>query len=320
MRRVAAVVAAVVVMAAGSVCAAGGAGAQTCTGYPEPTLDPTSGPAGTTVTVSVGADTSQCVPRPQPIENTDAFVTIGPASQTAFGSAWATAAIAADGSWSTTWQVPANQPAGPVTLYATAWIDFGAPVVNGAVTDGSGFEIAQLDYQPLVFQVTVPPTTTTTTTAAPTTSTTAAPSSGIRVSDADLLPGEGFTVYGSGFQPGATVEVYLESTPVLLGTAVADAVGDVEATVAVPAGFAAGPHTVRLVGAGIGGGVLNLSVGVTVGSLVADVAPPPAEATAAPQGELPRTGGLPVGALAAGMGLVLAGVAVLRLREVRARA
>lgn len=317
MRRFAVLAAVMAVVGVVGLVGPVGAGELSCTGYPEPTLTPTEGPGGTTLTISAGPDSSYCVPIPSPNE-TDAFVTIGLAPRTSYDTALATAQINGDGSWTATWDVPADQPAGPITLYATAWVDYLFQVeLNGAPgTDATGFEMPEIDYQPLVFTVTAPATTSTT--AAPTTTTSVPPS--IRVSDDQLLPGEGFIVYGSGFQPGATVEVFLESTPVLIGTVVADAVGNVEAPVAVPADFAAGPHTVRLVGTGLGGGVLNLSVGVTVGSLVADAGRAPAEATPAAAGELPRTGGLPMGALTAGLGLVLAGAAVLRVRQGRAAA
>jgi hypothetical protein len=56
------------------------------------------------------------------------------------------------------------------------------------------------------------------------------------------------TVTASGFAAGETVQVWLYSSPVFLGRVVADAAGVVTTTVTIPAGLAAGAHSLVLVG------------------------------------------------------------------------
>lgn len=329
MRRISIGAAAAVVLAgtafAGPVATSS---AQACTGYTVPTLNPTSGPPGTAVTISAGADTSGCVPTPVLAEGFDVFVTIGTASQTPYASALATAQVNPDGSWSTVWNVPGGQPLGATQLFATVWGDY----MNVSPGLASGSEWVALDYPALNFNVTGSVTTTassvvttsttvaststtsvgsTSTTAGGSTSTTVAPPN-CWVSDATLLPSEQFTIFGVGFAPGTKVEFWMESTPILLGTAVASAVGEVSAAYAVPVGMATGSHTVRLVGTAVGGGVLNLTTGVTVGAAAGATT----TTTRAPStGTLPRTGASPVPLAATGLALVALGAGVLELRR-----
>lgn len=63
------------------------------------------------------------------------------------------------------------------------------------------------------------------------------------------LPGQVQTANGVGFLPGESVAGLLESTPVDLGTRVADATGAVTFTVTLPIDIAAGTHRVTLTGA-----------------------------------------------------------------------
>jgi titin len=86
------------------------------------------------------------------------------------------------------------------------------------------------------------------------------------------------------------------STPVGLADAVADALGDVRTEVTVPASLAAGQHTLVALGVDANGAAHTVSVSVAV----------PA-ATAA----LPVTGLALTGMLAAGLGSVAGGAALL---------
>lgn len=69
----------------------------------------------------------------------------------------------------------------------------------------------------------------------------------ITLSAASVRAGGTLTVAGTDFPAGADVEIWLNSTPVLLGTATADAAGAFTATVTVPAATTVGAHTVRVV-------------------------------------------------------------------------
>ena len=66
---------------------------------------------------------------------------------------------------------------------------------------------------------------------------------------ASVAPGGQMTVSGTGYRPGSTVDLYVYSTPVKVGTATADANGVFSAVVTLPAGLAAGTH--HLVAAGV---------------------------------------------------------------------
>jgi hypothetical protein len=64
----------------------------------------------------------------------------------------------------------------------------------------------------------------------------------------EVRAGQSITVRDEGFFSGETVQLWIESTPVLLGTAVAGADGVVSFQVAIPAEVGGGAHTLRLVG------------------------------------------------------------------------
>jgi hypothetical protein len=61
-----------------------------------------------------------------------------------------------------------------------------------------------------------------------------------------VLPGGEITVGGGGFVPGHIVTLTLHSTPVDLGTAVADARGIVSAEVAIPESVTTGMHRITI--------------------------------------------------------------------------
>jgi len=107
------------------------------------------------------------------------------------------------------------------------------------------------------------------------------------VSTGSVAPGGTFEVRGCCFDPGSNVQVIFNSTPIVLGTLVADSIGAVSGSFAAPAGVELGSHTVQLVGTS-GGQPLTLSTAIQVvvgGALGSAVAPPAAMGT-----DLPRTG------------------------------
>lgn len=63
-----------------------------------------------------------------------------------------------------------------------------------------------------------------------------------------LFPGDPFTALAGGFKPFSQVQAFLESTPVLIGQATADANGNVFFQLTVPPDFPPGWHTLALVG------------------------------------------------------------------------
>lgn len=70
---------------------------------------------------------------------------------------------------------------------------------------------------------------------------------------APTVPATGtLTVSGSGFGPGEALELWLHSTPQLLGSAVAVTDGSFSTTVTIPAGTPAGQHRLEVRGAGSG--------------------------------------------------------------------
>lgn len=69
-------------------------------------------------------------------------------------------------------------------------------------------------------------------------------------------------VEGTGFKPNSTVDVYLFSTPRLLGTVPTDANGNFSGSVPVPLDIAAGRHTLQSNGFTASGSVRSLNLGV----------------------------------------------------------
>ena len=72
-----------------------------------------------------------------------------------------------------------------------------------------------------------------------------------------------FDVVADGFAPGATVSFGIYSTPVLLGTAVADAGGTARTALTIPVGFT-GHHTIVAIGIAPDGSVRSLTAAVTL--------------------------------------------------------
>jgi hypothetical protein len=127
-------------------------------------------------------------------------------------------------------------------------------------------------------------------------------------SSSTVAAGKTMVVSGTGYQPGSTVTVLIYSSPQVLTTVVADASGNFTVTVTVPAGLAAGQHTLVASGVDTNGDQRFTTLAVTVSTsgkatlayTGADVVPP-------------ALGGL--AAVALGTGLI-----VVRRRAVRAAA
>jgi titin len=76
--------------------------------------------------------------------------------------------------------------------------------------------------------------------------------------------GKTVTVKGSGYMPGSAVTVAIYSTPQVLTTTVADINGEFTVTVTVPAGLAAGSHTLVAAGVDSSGAARYVNLVVTV--------------------------------------------------------
>jgi hypothetical protein len=96
-----------------------------------------------------------------------------------------------------------------------------------------------------------------------------------------VAEGGAVRVAGSGFRPGSTVDVWMFSTPHLLGVATVAADGTFVASFPLPAGAVVGEHTVQLNGVGTDDAVRTLAAGIEVQA--APVAPRLAATGAEPQ-------------------------------------
>jgi LPXTG-motif cell wall-anchored protein len=123
------------------------------------------------------------------------------------------------------------------------------------------------------------------------------------------------TVVVHGMNPGETVMIYIASTPTFLGRATASTAGVMEATFPLPAGLAAGLHTVTVIGPGT-----NLSAVVTLTEGSAPAAGPSISSDPTPPStQLPHTGTDVAAATALGAVLVGGGgILVLLSRRRRA--
>jgi hypothetical protein len=83
----------------------------------------------------------------------------------------------------------------------------------------------------------------------------------IRLSDGDQIQ-----VEASGFAPNSDVEVWLFSTPTLLGTVTVNSEGAASAKFALPAGAENGNHRVALNGKNVAGEDASFAVGIVIGS------------------------------------------------------
>jgi hypothetical protein len=87
-----------------------------------------------------------------------------------------------------------------------------------------------------------------------------------------LTAGQKVTLTGSGYAPNSTVTLVVYSSPVTLGTVVADANGNFSVEVTVPANLANGTHYLVATGVDAQGNTRNLVITVTVSGGVATLA------------------------------------------------
>ena len=90
------------------------------------------------------------------------------------------------------------------------------------------------------------------------------PSAYTPVSSGTAISGDPVILKGSGFEPGSPVTFTIHSTPAVLATAVADAGGEVEAQVRIPAALELGAHAVFLYGQGEDGAYREQRIPVAV--------------------------------------------------------
>jgi len=137
---------------------------------------------------------------------------------------------------------------------------------------------------------------------------------GISASSTKLVAGGAVTVTGTGFDALETVQLWIESTPVLLAARTAAIDGTVSFTVTIPASTPAGAHHLRLVGTGSGVQAL-LAVNVAAGPGLAATG-----ATGLDVSAPIALGMLLLGMLLLGMLLLRPAVAVRRRRRVSSSA
>lgn len=123
-----------------------------------------------------------------------------------------------------------------------------------------------------------------------------------------MAPGGKLTITGTGFKPGSKVSFTLHSTPVLLGTATADAKGVATLAVTLPADVAAGAHSIVVDGVGVDGKPRQLSIALTITA---------AATTPAAEDDLANTGANNTALGGAAVLLLLAGTAVFVLNRRR---
>jgi LPXTG-motif cell wall-anchored protein len=136
----------------------------------------------------------------------------------------------------------------------------------------------------------------------------------LTISDTTPCVGQTVTIEGRSFAPGGTVTVVLNSDPVTLGSATADAAGVIALQATIPEGTQLGAHTLVATGPAPNGQTLSLSLAIRV---VADCGG--ASTTAA--GTLPRTGddtSIPLAKI--GLGLAAAGGVIAALAAKRRKA
>lgn len=81
-----------------------------------------------------------------------------------------------------------------------------------------------------------------------------------------LSEGDQIQVEASGFAPKSDVEVWLFSTPILLGTVTVNAEGTASAVFPLPRGAESGNHRVALNGKNVAGDDASFAVGIVIGS------------------------------------------------------
>jgi hypothetical protein len=121
-------------------------------------------------------------------------------------------------------------------------------------------------------------------------------SSNLHASDSSPTPGGAITLTATGFQPGSSVDFYLHSAPVYLGSAVANGSGVATLHTTLSSGIVAGSHTLTAQGLSTGGVPVSRAFGLTI---------------AAASGHLPVTGFDLVRYMLMGLVLIAMGVGLL---------
>lgn len=132
--------------------------------------------------------------------------------------------------------------------------------------------------------------------------------------------GGSVSVSGGGFTPGEVVDVWLFSTPVLLGSVTVDADGSFAGRLALPADVAEGEHTLQLNGTRADGELVSVAAGIVVRGVADEpvVTDPGETGPGRAEGTLATTGApTGAGALLALWLLVAGGGAVILARRAR---
>jgi LPXTG-motif cell wall-anchored protein len=130
----------------------------------------------------------------------------------------------------------------------------------------------------------------------------------ITISDSTLVVGQPFTITVTGQQPGSTGTFTFNSTPILLGSATADAAGTVVFNGTTP-NVALGAHTITYAGTAADGSPSNYSLPVTV--VAADGTGNTTTTAGTGAGTLPRTGSNSTGTLLPIAAVLVAGGALM---------
>ena len=135
----------------------------------------------------------------------------------------------------------------------------------------------------------------------------------VTVSDSTVEPGQTIDITAGEFSPGTEITVTLTPDSVVLGTATVGESGTAVLSAVVPAGVAAGEHTIAVNGVGCA------AVTVSITAAPASTAPAAAAPRPSPSGALPRTGGDPFPVARVGGALVAFGAGLVLLARQRRR-
>jgi len=136
----------------------------------------------------------------------------------------------------------------------------------------------------------------------------------LTVSDTTPSPGQTITIQGQTFAEGATATVVLNSDPVTLGSATANAAGQIVLQATIPTDTPLGSHTLVASGQAPNGQTLSLSLAI-------EVVPAQGGGTGTSGGNLPRTGdstSLPLAKV--GLGLLAVGGVIYSIAAKRRKA
>ena len=269
-------------------------------------VTPAMGPGTVTVTATCDSYYGSFSYEPATVEVVDdATVTVSPP----FTQAGATVTLAGEG-----WSLACDCMPGPIVLIltqgSTTWPLGAADHEGGWVNNGLGFSLEVTlpsDLAPGQYQVEAQQggyhhavTPLTIFGDEPVTASAA-------VDPTSVQAGGTVDVTGTGFLSEENVRIELHSTPVVLSTVVAGALGDVSTTVTIPAGTASGAHQIVLIGEESG---RTASAALTVTDPTLGSAGGADGAAAgkggAGSGTLARTGGTPQVGLLAGAAISLA--------------